>query len=329
MIAARFVGGQIWAAHLPVVGTDPARKTWRCSPSRPAAASRWHRQRARPAAAPWWSNRRRSGDLPLFRRKQTYQPVSVRVRFSHWPYSEAIHRYETIRGGTRRRGPPRAARIFAGWSGSDRGPQRVDLDRRGTPQIRPIGHVGDRQPVEGRGGRQVDRKPHAGPEALRSGRALGGLFRVPAVDAAELSRAVAACRAVAAACGLRVDDAVVLNDSNRLAVHLRPCDVLARVAPRARQNGAEFEVEVARRLAETGAPLATLDPRVEPRVYEQDDFAVTLWTYYEPVPPHDIAPDEYASALERLHAGMRQADADRRLAAALHGSSRRGAAPGR
>lgn len=110
---------------------------------------------------------------------------------------------------------------------------------------------------------------------------------------------MAACSAVAAACGLRVDDAVVLNDSNRLAVHLRPCDVLARVAPRARQHGAKFEIEVARRLAETGAPLATLDPRVEPRVYEQDHFAVTLWTYYEPVPPHDIAPDEYARALER------------------------------
>ena len=119
---------------------------------------------------------------------------------------------------------------------------------------------------------------------------------------------MAACRAAAAACGLRVDDAVVLNDSNRLAVHLQPCDVLARVAPRARQNGAEFEVEVAQRLVETGAPLATLDPRVEPRVYEQDDFAVTLWTHYDTVPPHDIAPDEYASALERLHAGMRQAE---------------------
>ena len=119
---------------------------------------------------------------------------------------------------------------------------------------------------------------------------------------------MAACTAVAAACGLRVDDAVVLNDSNRLAVRLRPCGVLARVAPRPRQNVAEFEVEVARRLAETGAPLAMLDPRVEPRVYEHDDFAVTLWTYYEPVPPHDLAPDEYAGALERLHAGMRQAD---------------------
>lgn len=119
---------------------------------------------------------------------------------------------------------------------------------------------------------------------------------------------MAACTAVAAAFDLRVDDTVVVNASNRLAVHLRPCDVLARVAPRARRKGAEFEVEVARRVADTGAPLATLDPRVEPRVHEHDDFAVTLWTYHQPVPPHDIAPDEYASALERLHAGMRQAE---------------------
>jgi hypothetical protein len=126
------------------------------------------------------------------------------------------------------------------------------------------------------------------------------------VDAATLRRAVAAGTTVAATCSLSVEDAVVVHDSNRLAVHLRPCDVLARVAPRAGHNGAEFEVEVARRLAETGAPVAPLDPRVEPRVYAQDDFAVTLWTYYDAVSPYDIAPDEYATALERLHAGMRR-----------------------
>jgi hypothetical protein len=122
---------------------------------------------------------------------------------------------------------------------------------------------------------------------------------------------VAACRAVVTACGLRVDDAVVLNDSNRLAVHLRPCDLLARVAPGFWQMGAEFEVELARRLAESGAPVATLDRRVEPRAYVQDDFSVTLWTYYQPEPPHEIEPHEYASALERLHAGMRRADVTR------------------
>lgn len=128
------------------------------------------------------------------------------------------------------------------------------------------------------------------------------------MDASDLPRGIAASRAVAESCGLRVDEAVVLNDSNRLAVHLRPCDVLARVAPRARQVGAGFEIEVARRLEATGAPLGTLDPRVEPRVYEQGDFAVTLWTYYEPVEPHQIAAHEYARALKGLHAAMRQAD---------------------
>ena len=30
-------------------------------------------------------------------------------------------------------------------------------------------------------------------------------------------------------------------------------------------------------------PVAELDPRVEPRVYERDGFAITLWTYFEPV----------------------------------------------
>jgi len=110
----------------------------------------------------------------------------------------------------------------------------------------------------------------------------------------------------AAALDLRVDDAVVLHDSNRLAVRLLPCDVLVRVAHVAHQAGAAFEVEVARRLAETDCPVAALDPRVEPRVYVRDGFVVTFWSYYEPVSPRDVAPTEYARALERLHAGMRE-----------------------
>jgi Phosphotransferase enzyme family len=112
----------------------------------------------------------------------------------------------------------------------------------------------------------------------------------------------------ASALDLRVDDAVVLHDSNRLALRLRPCDVLARVAHLKGQGGAEFEVEVARRLAETDSPVASLDPRVEPRVYPRDGFVVTLWTYYEPVSHRDVEPAEYARTLEQLHAGMRQAD---------------------
>src|SRR5918911_344614 len=128
------------------------------------------------------------------------------------------------------------------------------------------------------------------------------------MQASDVPRAVAAARSSASALGLRVDDAVVLHDSNRLAVRLLPCDVLARVAYVAHQAGAEFEVEVARRLAETDSPIAALEPRVEPRVYVRDGFVVTLWTYYEPASPRDVAPAEYAQALERLHAGMRQID---------------------
>lgn len=126
--------------------------------------------------------------------------------------------------------------------------------------------------------------------------------------ASDIPRALAAARSTAAAFDLRVDDVVVLQDANRLAVRLLPCDVLARVAYLANQSGAEFEVEIARRLAETDSPVAVLEPRVEPRVYVHDGFVVTLWTYYEPASPREIAPAEYAQALERLHAGMRQID---------------------
>lgn len=128
------------------------------------------------------------------------------------------------------------------------------------------------------------------------------------MKASDVPRAVAAATSTATALGLRVDDAVVLHDSNRIAVRLVPCDVLARVAHVADQAGAEFEVEVAARLAGTDSPVARLEPRVEPRVHVRDGFAVTLWRYYEPVPSHDLTPTEYARALERLHAGMRRID---------------------
>lgn len=127
----------------------------------------------------------------------------------------------------------------------------------------------------------------------------------------EISRvrsAVAAALSSATALGLRADDAVVLQNSNLLVLRLMPCDVVARVAPMAYQASAEFEVEVARRLAETDSPVAALEPRVEPRVYVRDGFVLNMWTYYEPVSPQEIAPADYARALERLHAGMRQID---------------------
>ena len=128
------------------------------------------------------------------------------------------------------------------------------------------------------------------------------------MKASEVQRAMAAARSIAAALDLRADDAVVLHDSNRLTVRVLPCDVVARIAPTAYQASAEFEVEVARRLAETDSPVAALEPRVEPRVYVRDGFVMNMWTYYEPVSLQEIAPAEYAQALARLHAGMREID---------------------
>lgn len=126
--------------------------------------------------------------------------------------------------------------------------------------------------------------------------------------ASEVPRAVAAARSTASGFDLTVDNAIVLQDSNRLVLRLMPCDVVARVAPMAYQASAEFEVELAQRLAETESPVAALEPRVEPRVYAHDGFVVTLWTYYEPVTPREVSPADYAKALERLHAGMRKLD---------------------
>ena len=127
------------------------------------------------------------------------------------------------------------------------------------------------------------------------------------MEAAETSRALAAATSIASALDLSVDDTIVLSNSNRLAVLMLPCDALVRVAP-VGQGTPEFEVELARRLAGTEGPVAVLDPRVAPGAYERDGFVVTFWTYYEPAAPREIPPADYANALERLHAGMRNVD---------------------
>jgi aminoglycoside phosphotransferase (APT) family kinase protein len=123
----------------------------------------------------------------------------------------------------------------------------------------------------------------------------------------ENQRALAAAVSIVSALGLPVDDAIVLHDSNKLTVRLLPCDIVARVAPKAHQV-AQFEIGLAERLAETESPVAAPDPRADPRVYERDGFVVTLWTYYKPAPRGEVSPAGYADALERLHAGMRKLD---------------------
>jgi hypothetical protein len=123
----------------------------------------------------------------------------------------------------------------------------------------------------------------------------------------EIQRALAVAMSIVSAPGLPVDDAIVLHDSNKLTVRLLPCDIVARVAPIA-DHVAQFEIGLAQRLAEAQSPVAALDPRADPRVYDRDGFVVTLWTYYKPALRVKVSPGDYADALERLHAGMRKLD---------------------
>ena len=126
------------------------------------------------------------------------------------------------------------------------------------------------------------------------------------MKASEVVGAVGTAVEVALGLDLAVADTRVLHNSNKLALRLLPCDVFARVAFVGREVF-QAEVEIGRRLAEAGSPVGSLEPRVEPRVYERDGFAVTLWTYYEQS-RQDVSPADYAKALERLHAGMAQVD---------------------
>lgn len=126
------------------------------------------------------------------------------------------------------------------------------------------------------------------------------------MDVADVGRALDATREVGSAVGLAVDEATVICNSNKLALRLLPCDVFARVAF-AGQEAFAFEIEIARRLSQNGSPVASLDPRVDPCVYQRDGFVFTLWRYYEQsaINPSAAA---YATALERLHVGMAQLD---------------------
>jgi hypothetical protein len=126
------------------------------------------------------------------------------------------------------------------------------------------------------------------------------------MQASDVVRAVGAALEVASALDLEATEATVLQNSNKLALRLLPCDVVARVAF-AGLEAFQAELEVGRQLAELEVPVGSLEPRVEPRVYGRHGFVVTLWTYYEQA-RREVSPADYANALERLHAGMAKVD---------------------
>ena len=65
--------------------------------------------------------------------------------------------------------------------------------------------------------------------------------------------AIAAAVGAATALGLKVDNASVLHDSNKLTVRLLPCDTVARVVEERARPLAEFEIGLAQRLAHYGS----------------------------------------------------------------------------
>jgi hypothetical protein len=126
------------------------------------------------------------------------------------------------------------------------------------------------------------------------------------VEDSEVARAVDATTATASELGLGVDDTIVLHNSNKIALRLLPCDAVARVAPVGEQV-LHREVEVVQGLDAAGSPVARLDPRVTPGVYERDGFAFTFWTYYEQTTTA-LPRTDYATALARLHTELRTLD---------------------
>src|SRR5260370_5210450 len=86
---------------------------------------------------------------------------------------------------------------------------------------------------------------------------VGSGEKISWMQPSESQRALAAAMSTASALDLTVDDAIVLHDSNKLAVRLLPCDVLARVAPIA-HHVAHFDATLPQRLPTPATPLPPL-----------------------------------------------------------------------
>lgn len=130
------------------------------------------------------------------------------------------------------------------------------------------------------------------------------------MDSSRLSRAITAALEIARAEGLDALEARVLSNSNKAVLLLLPSAVVARVGP-ADQPIAAYELDLAVRLAEAGAPVVAPDPRVEPVARLRDGFEVSLWSWVDPGDDPDrlpSAPAALADALAHLHAAMRAID---------------------
>jgi aminoglycoside phosphotransferase (APT) family kinase protein len=126
-------------------------------------------------------------------------------------------------------------------------------------------------------------------------------------------RAVAAAVAVARACGLAVDDPVVLSAGVNLVVHLRPAPVVARVAthlPLLRPDAARHQrrdLQLAAALRSAGAPVMPPTDLLPPGPHTEDGLSVTFWRWVEVLPERPTA-DVAGRTLADLLAALAEVD---------------------
>ncbi|MGY1809705.1 phosphotransferase family protein [Blastococcus sp. SYSU D00669] len=123
---------------------------------------------------------------------------------------------------------------------------------------------------------------------------------------ARVAAALSAARAVAAAHGLRTDDARVLHDGANVVVDLAPAPVVARVATLTAvvrpDVGVPFGREVALATALDAAGAAVVPPSdvLPPGPHRHAGSVLSFWTRVEVLPDRP-GPREAGGALARLH----------------------------
>ena len=139
-------------------------------------------------------------------------------------------------------------------------------------------------------------------------------------------RVVATAVAVASQLGLRIDEPVILHDTNNTLVHLRPAPVVARVATMTgtvREGPAWLrrEVEVASFLTAAGAPVVPPSRQIDPGPHEQNGLALSFWELVEQI---DNPPDPGAAGqtLRACHEALTEYPGDLPRYAALEEADR-------
>jgi hypothetical protein len=121
-----------------------------------------------------------------------------------------------------------------------------------------------------------------------------------------VATAVAAARAVAAAHGLRTDDARVLHDGANVVLDLAPAPVVARVATLTSRVRADVrvpfgrEVDLATALTAAGAAVVPPSDLLPPGPHLHDGTVLSFWRRIDLLPDRPT-PQDAGRALARLH----------------------------